>query len=118
MNSQANEKTAAGPQEVPHPEAEGLYDETSSQQRDGHAAAHPAGSNTVGWAERLSSAVEKAAGPVNKLAHQMGSEAFLPTAMDKECEKAARILQSFCSEPPWTEVPRTPLTSMYHCSGH
>lgn len=33
--------------------------------------------------------------PINKLTNQLGSEAFWPSGMDKECDKAARILQSF-----------------------
>lgn len=45
-----------------------------------------------GWA-----AFEKLGGPVNKLTNKIGSEAFWPTGMEKECDKAARILKSFCS---------------------
>lgn len=48
-----------------------------------------------GWA-----AFEKLGGPVNKLTNKIGSEAFWPTGMEKECEKAARILKSFCSTSP------------------
>lgn len=29
--------------------------------------------------------------------NQMGREAYWPTSLDRECEKAARILKSFCS---------------------
>lgn len=36
--------------------------------------------------------------PVNKLTNKIGSEAFWPTTLDKESDKAARILRSFCSE--------------------
>jgi hypothetical protein len=39
----------------------------------------------------------KVAGPVNALAHKFGAEGFLPESLDKECEKAARILRGFCS---------------------
>ncbi|KAF7865464.1 hypothetical protein EAF04_006439 [Stromatinia cepivora] len=46
-----------------------------------------------GWA-----AFEKLGGPVNKLTNKIGSEAFWPTGMEKECEKAARILKSFCKD--------------------
>jgi len=46
-----------------------------------------------GWA-----AFEKLGGPVNKLTNKIGSEAFWPTGMDKECDKAARILKSFCKD--------------------
>lgn len=41
--------------------------------------------------------VEKLGAPVNKLTNKIGSEAFWPTTLDKESDKAARILKSFCS---------------------
>lgn len=41
---------------------------------------------------------EKLGAPVNKLTNKIGSEAFWPTTLDKECDKAARILKSFCSK--------------------
>ncbi|KAI1204590.1 DUF500-domain-containing protein [Annulohypoxylon truncatum] len=40
----------------------------------------------------------KAGVPINKLTNKLGSEAFWPTSMDKECDKAARILKSFCKD--------------------
>ena len=43
-----------------------------------------------GWADKLG-------GPVNRLSNKLGSEAFWPTTLDKESDKAARILRSFCS---------------------
>lgn len=43
-----------------------------------------------GWADKLGA-------PVNRLSNKLGSEAFWPTTLDKECDKAARILKSFCS---------------------
>jgi hypothetical protein len=50
--------------------------------------------------------VDKLGSPVNRLSNKLGSEAFWPTSLDKECDKAARILQSFCSmfSPPQTLV--------------
>ena len=50
------------------------------------------------WSARFSSLGMKAAAPINQLAHKLGSQSFLPETMDKECDKAAAILQSFCSE--------------------
>ena len=44
-----------------------------------------------GWADKLGA-------PVNKLSNKLGSEAFWPTTLDKESDKAARILRSFCSK--------------------
>lgn len=39
---------------------------------------------------------QKVGGPVNKLSNKLGAEAFWPTSLDKESDKAARILRSFC----------------------
>ncbi|CAJ2510513.1 Uu.00g133220.m01.CDS01 [Anthostomella pinea] len=36
--------------------------------------------------------------PINKLTNKLGSEAFWPSSMDNECDKAARILKSFCKD--------------------
>jgi lipid-binding SYLF domain-containing protein len=47
-----------------------------------------------GWA-----AFEKLGAPVNKLTNKIGSEAFWPTQLGPESDKAARILKSFCSRP-------------------
>ncbi|KAF2112135.1 hypothetical protein BDV96DRAFT_498349 [Lophiotrema nucula] len=41
--------------------------------------------------------VDKLGAPVNRLSNTLGSEAFWPTTLDKESDKAARILKSFCS---------------------
>jgi lipid-binding SYLF domain-containing protein len=42
--------------------------------------------------------VDKLGAPVNRLSNRVGSEAFWPTTMDKESEKAARILRGFCKD--------------------
>ena len=42
--------------------------------------------------------VDKLGPPVNKLSNKLGGEAFWPTTLDKESDKAARILKTFCSE--------------------
>ncbi|CCC11220.1 hypothetical protein SMACR_03925 [Sordaria macrospora] len=47
--------------------------------------------------ERLHQLSLKAGTPINKLTNALGSEAFWPSTMDQECDKAARIIQSFCS---------------------
>ncbi|KAJ4289945.1 hypothetical protein N0V88_006743 [Collariella sp. IMI 366227] len=51
----------------------------------------------------------KVSGPVNALAHKFGSEGFLPESLDKECEKAARILRAFCKDGIYSDVPASPL---------
>lgn len=38
------------------------------------------------------------------LANKLGAETFLPSTMDKECEKAARILRSFCKDGIYTDA--------------
>lgn len=47
--------------------------------------------------ERLYQWSTKAGVPINKLTNRLGSEAFWPSTMEIECDKAARILKSFCS---------------------
>jgi lipid-binding SYLF domain-containing protein len=42
--------------------------------------------------------VDKLGGPVNRLSNKLGAEAFWPMAIDKESDKAARILRSFCKD--------------------
>ena len=53
--------------------------------------------------------VDKLGAPVNKLSNKIGSEAFWPTTLDKESDKAARILRSFCKDGFYDEqdVPKT-----------
>jgi hypothetical protein len=48
--------------------------------------------------DKVYSLVDKLGPPVNKLSNKLGAEAFWPTTLDKESDKAARILRSFCSE--------------------
>ncbi|OBR06560.1 LAS seventeen-binding protein [Colletotrichum higginsianum IMI 349063] len=76
-----------------------------------------------GWGERLSQIGMKAAVPINALANKMGSQSFLPTTMDKECEKAAKIVRSFCKEGITSDVPAQTQASEHlepgkHADGH
>ena len=48
--------------------------------------------------DKVYSVVDKLGAPVNKLSNKLGSEAFWPTTLDKESDKAARILRSFCKD--------------------
>ena len=43
-------------------------------------------------------ALDMLGAPVNALSNKIGSEAFWPTTLDKESDKAARILRSFCKD--------------------
>jgi SH3 domain-containing YSC84-like protein 1 len=88
----------ARPHFAPPPESEsGLYDidPADTKPTESHAAAQ---APKKGWGERLSALGSKAAAPVNMLANKVGSEAFLPATMEKEVEKATRILRGFCSK--------------------
>lgn len=42
--------------------------------------------------------VDKLGAPVNRLSNKLGAEAFWPMAIDKESDKAARVLRSFCKD--------------------
>ena len=48
--------------------------------------------------DKIYNVVDKLGAPVNKLSNKLGSEAFWPTTLDKESDKAARILRSFCKD--------------------
>ncbi|KAI5306323.1 hypothetical protein KEM56_001397 [Ascosphaera pollenicola] len=49
-------------------------------------------------------AFDKLGNPVNRLSNKIGSESFWPTTLDKESDKAARILRSFCKEGFYAQV--------------
>ena len=59
---------------------------------------------------KLGQKLRDAAVPANNFAVKMGSESFLPMAMDQECDKAARILQSFCG---MSSDPSSATTTIY-----
>lgn len=50
------------------------------------------------WPQNVQNIGMHSATPLNNFATKVGSESFMPTTMDKECEKAARILRGFCSK--------------------
>ncbi|KAJ9145298.1 DUF500-domain-containing protein [Pleurostoma richardsiae] len=65
------------------------WDKTKTQSKKGF-------DKVWGWADKLGA-------PVNRLSNRIGSEAFWPTTLDKESDKAARILRSFCKDGFYTE---------------
>ena len=67
-------------------------------------------SKTKTLGERLHQWTVKAGAPINKVTNMLGSEAFWPDTMDQECNKAARILKSFCSKRPPFRPTFTPVT--------
>lgn len=48
--------------------------------------------------------LDKLGPPVNRLSNKVGAEAFWPTTLDKESDKAARILRSFCKDGFYTNI--------------
>ncbi|KAI9050568.1 hypothetical protein LZ554_005729 [Drepanopeziza brunnea f. sp. 'monogermtubi'] len=52
-----------------------------------------------GWADKLGA-------PVNRFSNKIGSEAFWPSTLDRESDKAARILRSFCKDGFYAEEDR------------
>jgi hypothetical protein len=91
---------------------------TSIHDAEGHVNAPLVGPDQVGQQEGLRYGVEgswcvfpflecrvvrltrpdKLGRPINRFSNKIGSEAFWPTTLDKESNKAARILKSFCSK--------------------
>jgi len=47
------------------------------------------------WQQRLEYLAQRVAIPLNRLAVKRGCESFVPTPMEEECAKAARIIRSF-----------------------
>ncbi|KAM3425585.1 LAS seventeen-binding protein 3 [Cercospora zeina] len=48
--------------------------------------------------DKAYAALDKLGPPINRVSNKLGSEAFWPTTLDKESDKAARILKSFCRD--------------------
>ncbi|KAI4128881.1 MAG: hypothetical protein LQ338_002511 [Usnochroma carphineum] len=55
--------------------------------------------------DKVYNLVDKLGAPINKLSNKIGSEAFWPTTLDIESDKAARILRSFCKDGFYVEEP-------------
>ncbi|KAL8651713.1 MAG: hypothetical protein Q9226_004591 [Calogaya cf. arnoldii] len=55
--------------------------------------------------DKVYNLVDKLGPPINKLSNKVGSEAFWPTTLDIESDKAARILRSFCKDGFYVEEP-------------
>lgn len=61
--------------------------------------------------DKVYNLVDKLGAPVNRLSNKLGSEAFWPTTLDKESDKCARILRSFCKDGFYVETEeQTPST--------
>ncbi|KAI1499565.1 hypothetical protein F5X99DRAFT_389359 [Biscogniauxia marginata] len=74
-----------------------LHPQSATNTTSTATAASPA-KQGGGFGQKLYQWGIKAGAPINKMANRLGSESFWPTTMDKECDKAARILKSFCKD--------------------
>lgn len=93
------EEPLTPPEKPPRPEGASNVSPTgASRSSPSGMAASPSHSHGSRWKDKLVKFGEKAAEPVNMLAHKLGAQSFLPMSMEKECEKAAAILRSFTSE--------------------
>ncbi|EEH33819.1 DUF500 domain-containing protein [Paracoccidioides lutzii Pb01] len=54
--------------------------------------------------DKVWNTVDKLGAPGNRSSKKLGAEAFWPATLDKESDKAARILRSFCKDGFYTEV--------------
>lgn len=61
---------------------------------------------------------EKVGVSVNKATNALGAEAFWPTSLDKESDKAAKILRSFCIDGFHSDKNRTTLDHIPPEVGH
>ncbi|KAK1749331.1 hypothetical protein QBC47DRAFT_152536 [Echria macrotheca] len=79
-----------------------IYDATPTEEHPPPFPPRPSSSGSQdgkqSWSQKLADWGTKAAAPFNTLANKMGAETFLPTSLDKECDKAARILRSFAKD--------------------
>lgn len=96
------------------------YSNTSTQQRSGRSL--------FSWADRIGITKTLTVSPTianapqaSSLTTPMGREAYWPSTIDRECEKAARILKSFCTDgflddaadpTPSSPTSRTSITSL------
>lgn len=61
--------------------------------------------------DKVYKVVDKLGNPINKLSNKIGSEAFWPTTLDRESDKAARILRSFCKDGFYVDEPKDHMPS-------
>ncbi|KAI3573654.1 hypothetical protein IWW34DRAFT_855216 [Fusarium oxysporum f. sp. albedinis] len=59
-------------------------------------------------ADKALAGIDKLGGPLNRFSNQLGCEAWWPTGLAEECNKATRILTSFCKNECYTEQLVTP----------
>ncbi|KAK4167043.1 hypothetical protein QBC43DRAFT_256931 [Cladorrhinum sp. PSN259] len=65
-----------------------------------------------GYYNKAAESLTTHVGPaVNAMARKTGAEGFIAEPLDKECEKAARILRAFCKDGIYADVPAPPPSS-------
>ncbi|KAI3325284.1 hypothetical protein HD806DRAFT_471646 [Xylariaceae sp. AK1471] len=103
--------SSSGPQFPPPPKSPSQAPAQAPAQAQSTTGASSSSSKHGGFGQKLYQWGIKAGGPINKLTNKLGSEAFWPTTMDKECDKAARILKSFCKDGFYTTKSQHPAPS-------
>ncbi|KAF2127945.1 DUF500-domain-containing protein [Dothidotthia symphoricarpi CBS 119687] len=84
LHARESAQRALPPSSVPVPPPFAMWSRTKTQSKAGF-------DKVYNW-------VDKAGAPVNRWTNKVGSEAFWPTTLDLESDKAARILKTFCKE--------------------
>ncbi|OTA52454.1 hypothetical protein K449DRAFT_391418 [Hypoxylon sp. EC38] len=98
QGSQSIPQFAPPPTASSIPQAAGSHHHQQQPPAGSAEATSSSSSSKPGFGRKLYEWGIKAGVPINKLTNKLGSEAFWPTSMDKECDKAARILKSFCKD--------------------
>ncbi|KAK6951514.1 hypothetical protein Daesc_006035 [Daldinia eschscholtzii] len=99
----------------PHPHHHQQQQQQQQQPSETSTDAPSAPTTKAGFGRKLYEWGAKVGAPINKLTNKLGSEAFFPSSMDKECDKAARILKSFCRDGFYTTA--TPSSQSTSSSG-
>ncbi|PVH70930.1 DUF500-domain-containing protein [Cadophora sp. DSE1049] len=76
------------------------------------------GSAKKSFADKAWAGIDKLGGPLNRFSNKLGCEAWWPTRLTEECNKATRILTSFCTprgKP--TVVIKIPTEVLQRCVG-
>ncbi|QUC21764.1 uncharacterized protein UV8b_06007 [Ustilaginoidea virens] len=95
--AQSGASVSTAPQDAQQLSSQPPSSQLSSAQLPHEDAEH--GQKKPSWGGRFKNMLSAgAAAPINSLAHKLGSQSFLPETLDKECDKAASILKSFCTK--------------------
>ncbi|CAK7224545.1 hypothetical protein SBRCBS47491_005588 [Sporothrix bragantina] len=98
----------APPPTRPLSSGSGLPPSSSSPQPPASASTSSSSSAKPNMRERFYQWSVRVGAPVNRLTNKLGSEAFWPSSLDHESDKAARILTSFCHDGFYTNSQSAP----------